>query len=198
MIRRRAAGFFLLPALLFVGPVEASEKIVAIQPLGIVTSSQIQAARQGVTRLFDVEIQVLPVQSLPKKAFYKPRSRYRADEILNWLDGRRSETEKVIAVTQSDISSTHRGQYDWGVMGLGRLGGKSCVVSTYRLRKKGGLSPLERLKRVSGHEIGHTFGLEHCPDKNCVMVDGGGKIASVDDNSGRLCRSCRAKTYRAK
>src|SRR5688500_1528028 len=116
MIRRRAAGLFLLSALLFVGPVEASEKqIVAIQPLGIVTSSQIQAARQGVTRLFDVEIQVLPVQSLPKKAFYKPRSRYRADEILNWLDGRRSQTEKVIALTQSDISSTHLGQYDWGV-----------------------------------------------------------------------------------
>lgn len=193
MIGCRATGILLLPALLFCVSFGREDKpLVAIQPIGKVSAAQVQAVRQGVTRLFDVEVRVLPVQPLPKKAYYAPRSRYRADEILNWLDGRRSPGDKIIAVTQSDISSTHRGQYDWGVMGLGRLGGKSCVVSTFRLRKNSGLSPLERLKRVSGHEIGHTFGLAHCPDKSCVMVDGGGKIASVDNNSGRLCRTCRA------
>ena len=44
--------------------------------------------------------------------------------------------------------------------------------------------------RVATHEIGHTLGLEHCPDPKCNMVDAKGSILSVDRGSGQLCKEC--------
>ena len=164
---------------------------IAILPLGTVTKGEIGAVKEGVTRNYWVAIHVLPRESLPKEAYYPPRSRYRAERLLERLDLVKGDYDKVIGVTERDISTTYRGHPDWGIMGLGRLGGKSCVVSTFRLKKRGRISPSERLGRISAHELGHTFGLEHCGDRSCVMVDGGGKIKNLDATSGDLCAKCR-------
>ena len=131
---------------------------------------------------------------LPKEAYYKPRARYRADKLLDDLGASVDDKwAKVIGLTHKDISTTNGEHYDWGVLGLGSLGGKPCVVSTFRLRARGANEKLfrQRLVRVATHEIGHTLGLQHCPDKKCNMVDARGSILSVDQGSGTLCAQCR-------
>ena len=101
---------------------------------------------------------------------------------------------RVVGLTASDISTTKRRHKDWGIFGLGTIGGPTCVVSRYRLgagrasRKKRNV----RLAKVALHELGHTLGLEHCPEVGCLMEDGKGTIRTVDRETD-FCPACRGR-----
>ena len=89
-----------------------------------------------------------------------------------------------------------KGEYDdWGIFGQGWLGGRACVVSTYRLGRGKVSEDLfrERFVKVVNHEIGHTFGLDHCPTQGCLMADAEGTIKTVDQEAGGLCQGCRQR-----
>ena len=92
----------------------------------------------------------------------------------------------MIGITSKDVSTTMGKHADWGVFGLGELGGDACVVSTFRIG-----DGKRRLEKVAVHEVGHTLGLPHCPTKRCVMNDALGKVKTVDQSDGHLCRNCR-------
>ncbi len=52
---------------------------------------------------------------------------------------------------------------------------------------------IDRLRKVSIHEIGHNFGLDHCSNnKKCVMNDAKGKISTIDNEEIWLCEKCRS------
>ena len=89
-----------------------------------------------------------------------------------------------------------KGEYDdWGIFGQGWLGGRACVVSTYRLGRGKVSEDLfrERFVKVVNHEIGHTFGLDHCPTQGYLMADAEGTIKTVDQEAGGLCQGCRQR-----
>lgn len=101
---------------------------------------------------------------------------------------------KIVGLTEKDISTTKGEIEDWGVFGLGYLPGKACIVSTFRLGAKAEPADAERIKRerlvkVVIHEIGHNFGLDHCPEIRCTMQDAMGSILTVDRENG-FCRKC--------
>lgn len=168
---------------------------VAIQPLGKVRADSVEQLSKALKHLYAAEVVVLPPKELPASAFFRPRQRYRAEKLLDWLNG---NTEagyvKVIGITEADISTTKGEAVDWGIFGLGLLGGRPCVVSTFRLgREVPRAKMLERLGKVAGHEVGHTFGLDHCPVEGCLMRDAEGKVATVDGEGGELCEACRKR-----
>lgn len=173
-----------------------AQPLVAVQPLGKVDSAAAAAAKAGIERLYDFKVEVLPAVPLPIPAYYPPRKRYRAEKLLDHLDSiKGGGFLKIIGLTTADISTTKGEFYDWGIFGLGSLGGTACVVSTYRLGR--GKVPekkfLERLAKVVNHELGHTMGLDHCPNRGCLMEDAAGTIRTVDRESGELCDSCRTR-----
>lgn len=195
---RSLAGFSLLSAAprafaqLPAGPIAT----VALAPLGAFPPPFLAEIEAGLRAELGVAVVRLPPSALPRAAWYPPRRRYRAERLIDFLRPMvRPPATRVLGVTQADISTTAHGVHDWGVLGLGDLGGLGCVISTFRCRMN---SPSEaqthfRMVTTCIHEIGHTLGLEHCPDTACLMTDARGLVRTVDRTSGHLCSRCRTR-----
>ena len=139
------------------------------------------------------EVKIIPMK-LPDETYYKPRNRYRADKLIRYLRDN-SDTQKIIGITEKDISTTLGNHEDWGIMGLGFRPGKSCVVSTFRTFRgaKSENHQKERLKKVVLHEFAHTLGLPHCKNSaTCLMRDANGKVSTIDEESD-FCDKCKIK-----
>ena len=169
---------------------EPDKRSIALVAYEGASRPAIQAALVGLRKRFNVPVVVVPGAKLPKAAYYAPRNRYRADELLKHISLR---TEwKAIGVTHRDISTTNGPHKDWGIFGLAELGGDAAVVSPYRLRGSS-----VSLQKVAIHEVGHTMGLPHCETESCVMADAEGSINTVLTGSDKFCKSCstRIRSY---
>jgi archaemetzincin len=125
--------------------------------------------------------------TLPQCAYYKPRNRYRADALIDYLAQNTAKGYVTIGLTDKDVSTTKNGVPDWGIMGLGLCPGNACVVSTYRLDKK---NLKDQLFKVAIHELGHTQGLPHCDNPTCFMRDAEGKNTTNEEKN--FCSKCKA------
>lgn len=183
-----------------VSPSEISGKIkVGLVPFSGVDSSYSALLKSEIELFYSCEVIILSEQKLPDYAYYKPRNRYKADSLIKFLKIKIPKgCDFILGITGKDISTKDETHEDWGVFGLGFLGGPSSVVSDFRLKKsaKDKNHLQERLVKVVLHELGHTFGLPHCTsDKRCLMEDADGTIKSVDREEKYLCESCK-KNYR--
>jgi archaemetzincin len=202
MRTRRVVGLALLfITLVLVGSLLAPaaaepspERVVVLVPLGKVRQDFLDTVRQELQSRMKVRIRIEPARELPQEAWYAPRHRWRADRILEWLDANPPEGAwKVVAVTEAEISATKGNILDWGIAGLGSIGGPSCLVSAhiYKKHSKTKEALLRRLGDLAVHEFGHTLGFPHCEETGCVMADAKGKaISSADASSGRYCTKC--------
>jgi archaemetzincin len=83
------------------------------------------------------------------------------------------------------------------IFGQALLNGRSGIASLYRLKNElYGIENNEdlhllRFKKVIIHELGHTFGLKHCHNLECVMISST-YVEDIDQKSFRLCANCRA------
>jgi archaemetzincin len=172
------------------------ERIVYVQPLSPAPSdSEIAFVDRSIRGFYNAAVRVLPATPMPKSAYYSPRQRYRAETLLGFLDKRLPEGgNRIIGVTAADISTTKGAVYDWGIMGLANMPGSSCVVSSFRCKRLAE-SPEHstvRFGKTAVHELGHTFGLEHCQSRGCLLEDGGGSVLTTDREYD-LCTQCRAR-----
>jgi archaemetzincin len=165
---------------------------IAILPFNGIDSTTIKEMRDGIQKQLDVELTVLANRTIPDFAFYQPRQRYIADSLLVFLQQvNKNKVEKIIGVTAKDISTRKGTIENWGILGLGSCPGEACVVSSFRAGKNKVTYPvfLCRMTTLALHELGHTYGLEHCPVADCLMKDAGGKMNLDDGNS--FCSQCR-------
>ena len=84
------------------------------------------------------------------------------------------------------------------VFGEASLGGREAVISLKRLRPEfygqdadEELFALRTLKEAV-HELGHTFGLSHCPGTECVMHFSN-SLADTDKKAERFCPRCESQ-----
>jgi archaemetzincin len=177
-------------------PSSLATPIVAIQPLGCMDRGLVDAVAERIEESFAVSVVVLPGKPLPQSAFYRLRSRYRGEQLLDWLNAHKPpRVWKILGLMSCDLSVTKGQVYDWGVMGVSALSRPAGVVSVYRLR--GSHAPASLVARRAGqvavHELGHTFGLPHCGAPRCIMNDAKGGIGPVDASSGSFCSECRRR-----
>ena len=161
-------------------------KIIDIQPYEGLSEDIISYVYSELKKVCP-KLNLLKVKPLPKRAYYKPRNRYRADTIIALLRDITLDGHVTMGLTNKDISTDKGAIYDWGVMGLGFIDGKACVASTFRVSKT---KTKEQYFKVAIHELGHTQGLEHCPDVTCLMTDANGKNNTDKENG--FCKKCKA------
>ena len=165
-------------------------EVLQVQPLGPVPAGDLDLLERAVNAFFQFRIERLPVESMPAAAYYLPRKRYRAELIIDALA--RQTPARILGVTALDISTTKDAHADWGILGLGTIGGRSGVVSSFRckMRAPNPRTPAIRLAKIAVHEVGHTLGLQHCPARGCLMEDANGSVLTCDRDTD-LCPQCR-------
>ena len=172
--------------------VENGEEItILIQPFEDVKPKQLAEISENIRKIYP-KIKILEPIDFPKNTFYQPRNRYRADSIIKYLRTKTPNNCVTLALTNKDISVTKGKVADFGVMGLGYRPGNACVASTFRLNAE---NKSEQFYKVAIHELGHTQGLKHCPDKTCFMRDAEGKNPTNEEKD--FCQNCK-KVLRSK
>jgi archaemetzincin len=174
--------------------------LVEVRPLGTSPGgSEVDAVVAAIRAFFAVRITVSAPAPLPRGAFYPPRQRYRAERLLSFLGTQVTREARVaLGLTTVDISTTKGSVADWGVMGLADLDGRQAVLSSFRC-KRGARNPAharERFAKTAVHELGHSFGLPHCPTRGCLMHDGEGSVLTTDGEAD-FCEETRARLTRA-
>lgn len=166
------------------------KQVIIFLLMGYNNEVPVQQLQNDINSFYSINVQV-KYDKMPEQAYYKPRNRYRADSILNYLS-RKYPNKRVIALTSYDISTTSNGYADWGVFGLGSLSENVCITSTYRLKNK---NLAERLLKVMLHEVGHSYGLPHCTSGHpCFMHECTNHTAAfIDKEPMIMCDVCKRK-----
>lgn len=166
---------------------------IYFQPYG--TFSQSEAEKLGdemvahLNEMFEMEVKfkVLPNRVLADSLLNDARTRFRADKICHSLSTEADCNNIYIGLTKLDISTSVHGKKDYGVLGLSQLQEKTCVVSTYRVKR------MQDLWKVACHEFIHAyFDYHHCPkdDPTCIMQQAKGRPDFR--NKEGLCAYCQS------
>jgi archaemetzincin len=184
-------SMFLFLTIVFCSFCTSKESIVInIQPLGKVSNEHIAQVKKSVKTFYGYDCKVLPSKKITNDMLSKVTKRIDANKAL-----RKNKTNgNLLILTEKDICYfKDKNRPEYGIFGLGLRPGKTCIVSTFRLKKNvSKQTTLERLEKVALHEIGHNLGLPHCEnDKKCMMNDARGTIKQVDAEKVWLCEKCK-------
>jgi len=167
---------------------------IDLVPVGDVGSEVIDTSVDVLRQRYDVDVVDRSPVTVPEDAYDQRTGQYNAERFINIAEsiGRGS---KNIALTGVDIFYRQRNF----VFGLAYLDGKGCVVSTHRLNMTadgGGFDDgsdrekfIDRVRKEVIHEVGHTLGMRHCDNDNCVMSFSP-TVTEVDRKFERTCPSC--------
>jgi archaemetzincin len=167
-------------------------RIISLLPVGRIEHALLEPLAEGLTRHLRVACSIQPDGLEAEFAFNPLRRQYHSTEILKRILARpASEAWKVLGVTNVDLYIPVL----TFVFGEAQLTDGVAVVSAHRLHQDFYGMPTnpellqERLLKEALHELGHTYGLRHCPDYNCVMSSSNG-IERIDLKSTEFCPAC--------
>ncbi len=180
---------------------------VALVPLDSFDAKLQESIAVNLKRLYPINLYILPQIELPQSAVttFKGK-RYNASDLLHFLKKEKADTvDYIMGLTQVDICidkldengeiKEPKSKYkDFGIFGLGMRPGPACVISSKRLKADNKALFLERLYKVTAHELGHNLGLEHCTySKKCLMRSAAEKLSTIDEETLALCENCLKK-----
>jgi archaemetzincin len=169
-------------------------RFIYIIPLGNDGEEYAGAIAENIREQFGLEVKVGENQGIPDYALNPVRKQYNSNLIIKrLLEICPPDALKILGVTSFDLFSPI---FSF-VFGEAQFRGKCAVISSYRLqgnsngRIETACPPLaNRLEKEAVHELGHTFGLRHCSDPDCVMHYSIG-VQCADRKFAYFCRACR-------
>ena len=162
----------------------------------------------------DIDI-LKPIKEIPDFVFDMHRRQCISDRLLDWLlditfrnayddnkqlanqkdDGNTYNNMKLLALCNFDAYSNGLNF----VFGEAYMNGKVAAVYLPRLRpefygleKKVDQLFFQRVIKETVHELGHAFGLGHCPLHKCVMHFSN-SISDTDAKESNFCQNCKLR-----
>lgn len=125
--------------------------------------------------------------------YYDPKRRqYNGDSLLKVVDlMHTSGKNKLVGLFNVDLFIPILTY----IFGQAQFGGRTAIASVYRLKNQrygmenGEKFVIERFTKEVIHELGHTFGLQHCYDPLCVMRSST-YVEDIDQKDRTLCKRC--------
>ncbi len=153
----------------------------------------IREVEENLRREFGFPKKILNSKIDPEDFYDPERRQYHSTKILKeMLDDVPPDALRMIGIIPVDLFIPIL----TFVFGEAQLGGTVGIVSLARLRQEFyNLPPNQtllerRLIKEIKHELGHTFGLVHCPLRECVMSVAN-TILDVDAKGSSFCESCK-------
>ncbi len=144
-------------------------------------------------KVFSVPVSIANVSLNLEDAYDNGREQYNSTallaKLLNTFD---TSNNKSIIVVDVDLYIPVL----TFVFGEAQLDGSAAVVSTHRLKNQYYGLPKDdtlmevRLEKEIVHELGHTFGMFHCQDYECVMKSST-YVEEIDLKKTVPCRACQ-------
>jgi archaemetzincin len=167
-------------------------RIVSLVPIGQLDRALLEPLAEGLTWSLRVACSIHPQGLEADFAFNPVRRQYHSTEILKRImQEQPAASWKVLGVTELDLYIPVL----TFVFGEAQLADGGAVVSAHRLRQEFYGLPSnpellrQRLLKEALHELGHTYGLRHCPDYSCVMSASNG-VERIDVKSANFCAAC--------
>lgn len=169
--------------------------LLGLLPIETIPASDLEVVAQAALACFPCAVRYLEALPLPPDAYDPARDQYHASTILRAaLDASPPDATRLLAVTSCDLFIPML----TFVFGQAQVDGTAAVISLARLHQEfHGLPPRpnllrDRISKETVHELGHTFGLYHCPDSRCAMALSI-NIADVDAKRSDLCHDCAVR-----
>ena len=127
---------------------------------------------QGASRFPPLAVRLLPPKHLPMQTYHVGREQNHSTQLLEYLlNDADLEPLQILGITAADLYIP----IFTFVFGEAQLDGRAAIISTFRpAGGADGFQPpkrvfLDRLLKLSLHELGHSFGLGHCHQPGCLM-----------------------------
>lgn len=165
---------------------------IYLMPFGTIDEDLFGPLEVCLWQVFGLDVKRMPPLPDPSFAFEQKSGQWNSTLILKDLVRRvPDDAVRVLGITERDLFIPMLSF----VFGHAQLNGPAAVISLSRLRQEFYRLPANvplfhhRVMKEAVHELGHTFGLVHCPDTRCAMSLSNA-IQQVDKKNEELCSNC--------
>jgi archaemetzincin len=171
-------------------------KYIYTAPIGEIEPELLNYLNAELKKVYGYPCKIASRVWVPEIAYNADRGQYNAEVLMSKImEQMPSDAKRLLGVIDADLFMPDLNF----VFGLAYV--NTAVIALTRLRpeyygeEKNERLFKERALKEAIHELGHTFGLAHCPDIRCVMHFSN-NLADTDIKGPSFCRVCSARLAR--
>jgi len=170
---------------------------IVLIPIGNVPADLLDSLVTPLSASFGLPCRVAVAIPIPPSAYDRQRGQYVGRGILvtlSHLDV--PDARRVLGIIDADCYAPGL-NFIFGQASIG-VNARDAFIALPRLRQSFYRLPedeplfRERTLKEAVHELGHTYGLSHCPDHQCVMHFSN-SLHDTDVKEAEFCSRCRAR-----